>query len=197
MPRITAATVPEHVAQQEAAVIAAARELFKTRGVREVTLADIAAEVGLRRTSLYRYFPTKAHILQRWFDLTMAPLIEASRVAVQQPGTTSERFDRWLDVQVTFLVDDEHASLLRASQQSDDLPEDVRQNMATQHRALYATLEPILLEPAGGDVALSRLRGQLIAGLVRTAGDLLHGGAKAPAVRAELSRSAHAVADLH
>lgn len=196
MPRITAASVPEHVAQQEAAVIAAARNLFQNKGIRQVSLADIAAEVGLGRTSLYRYFPTKAHIVQRWFELSMAPLIEASETAVATAGTPGERFDRWLTVQIDFLTDDEHATLLRASQESEDLPEDVRAEMGRQHRALYATLEPILLEPADGDIAVARVRGQLIAGLVRTAADQIRNQAPSRLVRAELSRSAQVIAAI-
>ena len=67
MPRITAGSVAEHVAQQERAVFDAAIALFTERGYSAVTLGDIAKEVGLARNSLYRYFPTKASILLRWY----------------------------------------------------------------------------------------------------------------------------------
>ena len=32
-----------------------------------MSMGEIAAEVGLARNSLYRYFPDKAHILLEWF----------------------------------------------------------------------------------------------------------------------------------
>ena len=67
MPRISADTIAEHVARQEAAVLDAAVRLFVERGYREVGLADIAAEVGLARSSLYRYVPDKAHLLVQWY----------------------------------------------------------------------------------------------------------------------------------
>lgn len=195
MPRINAATVAEHVAHQEAAVIDAARRLFSARSVGHVSLGDIAEEVGLGRTSLYRYFPTKAHILQRWFDTAMEPLVEASRAAVEGPGTDGERLDRWLGVQLDFLLDPEHAALSAASLQADELPDDVREHFGASHRELYATLVPLLASATDDDVVL-RTRVQLIAGLVRSAADLVRAGADRSSVTAELTRSARATAGL-
>lgn len=196
MPRINAATVAEHVAHQEAAVIGASRRLFNARGVRAVTLSDIAAEVGLSRTALYRYFPTKAHILQRWFESTMEPLIEDSRAAIASPGTEVARFDCWLDVQIAFIVDDEHAALVSAALQSEELPEDVRRHIGQRHRDLYATLGPVLEAAAKGDASLIRTRASLIAAIVRSAGDLLRDGGDPALIRAELLRVAQGTAGL-
>jgi len=190
MPRINAPTLAEHVAQQEAAVIDAARRLFTARGVRQVSLGDIADEVGLRRTSLYRYFPTKAHLVQRWSELTMVPLVEASRAAVSTEGSPDARLDRWLDVQLDFMLDDEHAALVAVSAEMDDLPDDVREQIGAQHRELYATLTPLLTGPAGDDATLIRTRAVLIAGLVRSAADLARSGIPLDVVRAELTRTA-------
>lgn len=195
MPRINAPTLAEHVAHQEAAVIEAARRLFDARGVRQVSLGDIADEVGLRRTSLYRYFPTKGHIVQRWFELAMAPLIDASRAAVEAEGTAAERLDRWLDVQLRFMLDEEHAALVAASGETDDLPEDVRTRIGAQHRDLYATLAPLLTASCDdGDVVHARTL--LVAGLVRSAADLVRTGSARSVVRAELGRTARATAGL-
>ena len=52
MPRIKADTIADHVAQQRAAVLDAAVRLFTERGYAEVSLGDVAAEVGLARNSL-------------------------------------------------------------------------------------------------------------------------------------------------
>lgn len=194
MPRINAATIAEHVAQQEAAVIDAARRLFNARGYRNVSLGDIAEEVGLGRTSLYRYFPTKAHLVAGWFEAAMTPLIEASGAAIEGPGTDIERMGRWLDVQLDFLLDDEHTALVTASIESDDLPDEVRERIGARHRELYATLGPLLVAEAGPDRALVRIRAGLAAGLVRSAAELVRGGVEQSAVRAELIRSAAGVA---
>ncbi|MBO9522378.1 MAG: TetR/AcrR family transcriptional regulator [Nocardioidaceae bacterium] len=196
MPRINAATIAEHVAQQEAAVIEAARRLFDARGFRQVSLSDIAAEVGLGRTSLYRYFPTKAHLVQGWFEQAMTPLVERSRAAVDAPGTDAERLEAWLDVQLAFLLEDEHTALVAASLESEDLPDDVRERLGARHRELYATVSPLLAGPAGDDPALVRVRTVLVAGLVRSAADLVRAGADRAGVRAELGRSARLTAGL-
>ena len=171
MPRISAATIAEHVAQQEAAVIDAARRLFDTRGFQHVSMRDIADEVGLSRTALYRYFPTKAHLVQGWFDAAMTPLIAASEEAVAEPGSAAARLDRWLAVQLDFLLDDEHTALVSAALESEDLPAEVRDHIGARHRELYSSLTRCGC-PAGSDPTVLRVRTMLIAGQVRTAADL-------------------------
>ena len=174
MPRITAPTIAEHVATQEAAVVAAARRLFVERGVAAVSIGDIATEVGLRRTSLYRYFPTKAHILQRWFDLEMDPLIERSLAVTGEYDDPAVALADWLDVQLDFITDEAHTSLVDATASATHLP-------------------PEVLAPAP---ARRRVRAQLIAGLRRSSADLLARGVRHADVRRELHRAATAVAGL-
>ncbi|MHB9757203.1 TetR family transcriptional regulator [Streptomyces sp. BYX5S] len=52
---------------REAAILDAARVLGGRRGIREVTLTDIAAEVGMHKSALLRYFETREQI---FLDLT-------------------------------------------------------------------------------------------------------------------------------
>ncbi|MEU6244074.1 TetR family transcriptional regulator [Streptomyces sp. NPDC047024] len=52
---------------REAAILDAARALGRRRGIREVTLTDIAAEVGMHKSALLRYFETREQI---FLDLT-------------------------------------------------------------------------------------------------------------------------------
>jgi AcrR family transcriptional regulator len=54
---------PEHKQQRLDAIIDAARRLAIRDGVRAVTLTDIAAEVGLHKSALLRYFETREQIL--------------------------------------------------------------------------------------------------------------------------------------
>lgn len=194
MPRINAASIAEHVAAQEAAVVEAARRLFSERGVAAVSLGDIAAEIGLGRTSLYRYFPTKGHILQRWFDQEMQPLVERSRAAVETDGTPADRLYAWLDVQLDFVTDASHGVLMEASAVPGVVPDDVLADFGARHRELYATVAPLL--GGGEDVELLRARALLVAGLVRSASDLLRDGVPADVVRPELQRAAAAIAAI-
>ncbi|GAA3434860.1 TetR/AcrR family transcriptional regulator [Kutzneria kofuensis] len=53
---------PEHKEQRRDAILAAARELATRDGVRTVNLGDIAAEVGVHKSALLRYFETREEI---------------------------------------------------------------------------------------------------------------------------------------
>lgn len=196
MPRITGPTIAEHVATQEAAVLAAARRLFEERGVAAVSMGDIAAEVGLRRTSLYRYFPTKAHILARWFDLEMTPLIERSAEVTGRDASPGERLRSWLDLQLDFLTDASHGALMDAATGGETLPEDVLAEFGRRHHELYATLVPVLREAGARRADLLRTRSLLVAGLLRSSAELLGQGVPKATVRRELHRTAAATVGL-
>ncbi|MFZ4156776.1 TetR/AcrR family transcriptional regulator [Streptomyces pseudogriseolus] len=47
---------------REAAILEAARRLGRERGIRDVTLTNIAAEVGMHKSALLRYFETREQI---------------------------------------------------------------------------------------------------------------------------------------
>lgn len=196
MPRITGADIAEHVAAQEVAVVEAAKRLFAERGVAAVPLGEIAAAVGLQRTSLYRYFPTKAHILQRWFDQEMDPLIERCEAAVVGHDTPADALRAWLDVQFDFVTDAAHTALMKATLSAGELPPEVMAHFMGRHRALYVSLDPILRAGGASSAELQRTRGLLIAGLITTAGDLVRQGGSVSEVRAELHRAGAAVAAL-
>jgi len=53
---------PEHKEQRREAILAAARALATRDGVRAVNLGDIAAEVGVHKSALLRYFETREEI---------------------------------------------------------------------------------------------------------------------------------------
>lgn len=50
---------------RETAILAAATRLATERGVRSVTLTDIAAEVGMHKSAMLRYFETREEIFLR------------------------------------------------------------------------------------------------------------------------------------
>lgn len=199
MPRIAADTVAEHVQQQESAVVRAAAQLFAERGVNDVSLGDIAAQVGLARNSLYRYFPDKAHIFAAWFRAELEPLQQLSESIAGGGGPASDRLDRWLMLHLDYLVAPEHQAMMAAVTESASLAEVVREQVGDGHRDLYATLAAIVdeLRPADDDVAPPhdvRVATMLIAGLLRSAADLVIGGADHDMVAAELRRVARAAA---
>jgi AcrR family transcriptional regulator len=180
MPRIAADTVAEHVAQQEAAVVDAAARLFGERGVAKVSLADIAAEVGLKRNSLYRYFPDKGHLLAAWFRLELAPLQEQSAAIAAAQEPASVRLHRWLELQLDYLTAPEHQAMTDAFAESALLSDEVRADIGRGHHELYSTLGTILAD-AGADrdagAPTAVVDTMLVAGALRSAAELVIGGA--------------------
>jgi AcrR family transcriptional regulator len=190
VPKINAATIHEHVAHQHAAVVDAAVRLFTERGVGATSLGDIADAVGLKRTSLYRYFPSKGHLIYAWFEQVMTPLIERSRAAARGPGSRAERVAQWVGVQLDFLADPQHEAMVRAALESSDMPAALRAAIGRSHEELYATLSTVLGRPG----ATTRVRTMLVAGLIRSGSELLRVGVDRATVRREVERSALAVA---
>jgi AcrR family transcriptional regulator len=68
---------PEQKQQREDAILGAARELALRDGVRNVSLNDIAARIGIHKSALLRYFETREQIFLEltaasWRDWTQA-----------------------------------------------------------------------------------------------------------------------------
>lgn len=63
LPRITAATLADHQANQRRAVLDAAREILAEVGGDALSLSRVAARVGLARSSLYQYFDSRQGLL--------------------------------------------------------------------------------------------------------------------------------------
>jgi AcrR family transcriptional regulator len=56
---------PEAKRQREVAILDAARELGAVQGIRQITLTEIAAAVGMHKSALLRYFETREEIFLR------------------------------------------------------------------------------------------------------------------------------------
>ncbi|MFI5613578.1 TetR family transcriptional regulator [Amycolatopsis sp. NPDC051903] len=76
--------------ERERAILDAARSLGATRSVREVTLTDIAAEVGMHKSAMLRYFETREQIFLRitaeaWQEWSAAVRAELGALATAEP----------------------------------------------------------------------------------------------------------------
>jgi AcrR family transcriptional regulator len=76
---------PEHKAQRREAILSAAARLAERDGVRAVSLGDIAADIGIHKSALLRYFETREQIFleltgrfwREWAQATTAALVAA------------------------------------------------------------------------------------------------------------------------
>jgi AcrR family transcriptional regulator len=205
VPRITGPDIATHVARQEAAVVRAAVGLFAERGYAAVTLADIAAAVGLARTSLYRYFPDKDHILLAWLRSEIDELVERSQAiaGADRPATT--RLVQWFRLHLDYIGDPDHQLFTAIAAAMANLTPDVRAEVVDQHQRLYATVHGIVADALqtgdGDDDDDDRDRDDrdpeivaaLVLGMFRAAGDAISRGADRAVVGAELDRSAVAL----
>lgn len=201
MPRITAPTIAEHVARQQTAILDAAAELFGEHGVAGTEMTDIAEAVGIARSSLYRYFPDKDHILLRWFEREMEPVIEHCVAIIEGPGDVHRRLRRWLDFQLDFLSAPEHQLAPRLTREIGAVSPDVQRQLAIGHAELYGTLSSLVAEAlASADDPAARRRDVrlvtgLLGGLVQAAGQAVLEGTPTTTAKRELRHAALGVLD--
>ncbi len=83
------ATSPEQKEQRRAAILEAARELFRDRPIAEISIGEVAQRAGVAKGSVYRYFTTKEEVflallvreLDEWFD-ALALALEGQRAEI-------------------------------------------------------------------------------------------------------------------
>lgn len=172
MPRINADTIAEHVAHQRAAALDAAIDLFLERGYRIVTLADIAARIGLARNSLYRYYPDKTHFLIDWYHRTIPTTIAAWRQATSPPGTPTERLQRWALTYLDWANTPEHALVRPLIDALPDLDPATRDAIATEHA--------MMMQIVADTVADTRIPSADIPSTVELLAGLVLGAARTP-----------------
>ncbi len=146
MPRIKADNIAEHVAQQRAAVLDAAVELFTTRGYGEVSLADIAAEVGLARSSLYRYVPDKLHLLVEWYRIVVPRTIAEWEAAVGGHGTPAQRIERWARTYLAWAASPEHQLVGPLTENLGALDAATRAEVTQLHRSMMEVVARVLAD---------------------------------------------------
>jgi AcrR family transcriptional regulator len=91
----------EQVAQTRAALLAAGRQLFGTRGFAETSVDEIARLARVTTGALYHHFPTKAALFEAVFEQFHADLLQASGRAAASAQDELEflarAFDAFLD----------------------------------------------------------------------------------------------------
>lgn len=60
-------------------IIAAAARLFRAKGIAGASVREIAAEAGLRKASLYYYFPSKEEIVYAMIEGVLEPALDMQR----------------------------------------------------------------------------------------------------------------------
>ena len=92
---------------REAAILYAARRLGAERGIRQVTLTEIAQEVGMHKSALLRYFETREEIFLRltaeaWQEWAGALRAELGKLTSPTPAAVAAVFARTLAARGSF-----------------------------------------------------------------------------------------------
>jgi AcrR family transcriptional regulator len=196
MPRISAPNIDLHVRQQTERLLDAASELFRTRGYRGTDMEVIATSIGLARNSLYRYYPSKDHILIACVQRDIGPYVEQIRQLPDRFPDVRERIGAWLDVQIDIVTSPVHATLGLMGEIREAAPE-LRREVMVLRSATNTVLEEAVAELLRGKRRDSALLAALVSGMVEAAaGQALTSGAKAGAIKRELRRAVEKVLDV-
>jgi AcrR family transcriptional regulator len=100
-PDFQRARSPEAKQHREDAILAAARSLGAKRGIRQITLTDIADTVGMHKSALLRYFETREQIFLRltaegWREWSVALRTKLDRMGSPTAKTVASAFSTTL-----------------------------------------------------------------------------------------------------
>ncbi len=127
----------------EVQVVQACLQLFDEGGYEAISMRKLAGAVGMAPMSLYRYFPTKAHLMRHVWDDVMERACQSAHVDAERtrkPYTRLRAFlgsfiDYWLDNRshywVVFAIRDDLSEL-----HAHDGAEVLRPNPAPVHAAI-------------------------------------------------------------
>lgn len=167
MPRIQASTIEEHISQQKEKLLEAASRLFRKRGFHGTDMSDIAAEMGLARNSLYRYYSNKEHILLACIQRDMGPFMNRIETLEQIHPDARARIDAWLDTSIDIATSPAHATLELISEIQESAPE-LRQEILRLHQAPNRILEAAVRAVLGRQNRDAALVTAMIAGMTQS-----------------------------
>ena len=135
MPRIRAASIAEHKVITRALILDKAQDLFATWGYEDTSFGDIAAGVGMGRTTLYDYFTDKDDLLASLVEETLPPTIRNLMSRIPTGTTPVERLRHLVVLTLEFLATEPTLGRL-LHREVHKLSESARQRVAVAHQSL-------------------------------------------------------------
>jgi AcrR family transcriptional regulator len=108
VPRIRAASIAEHKEQTRREILSAASDLFQNQGYSETSLGDIAAFVGIGRTTLYEYFTDKEDILASMVEAALPQLIDGIVEDSREAGGVRARLEHLILQGLEYVSAEDH-----------------------------------------------------------------------------------------
>ncbi len=97
VPRLWNATIAAHRREVRDAILDTAAALVAARGLRSVTMSQIAEETGIGRATLYKYFSGVDAILLAWHERQIAGHLEYLAGVRDQAGDAGDRLEAVLE----------------------------------------------------------------------------------------------------
>ena len=185
MPRLWDETIEAHRRAVRDATLDTTAALVAEHGLASVTMSQIAAETGIGRATLYKYFPDVEAILVAWHERQIAEHLQQLAQVRDQAGRAGERLKAVLGT-YALILHEHHGSDLAASlhrgahvaqahQQLRDFVRDllregaasgeVRDDVAPEELASYCLHAVAAARHLLSKAAVSRLVGVILAGL--------------------------------
>lgn len=135
-------------ARKTAAIRSAAAQRFNTQGVRGTRLEDIAADLGLTKTSIAYYYPSKDKLAEAVF-LTAAEFLEEAVVQAEETDAEADLkiltlFRSFVD-QLTDALEGQRSHPAQL-QELDTLPSDMQARIVTRLSAAVGRVDTIVQE---------------------------------------------------
>lgn len=143
MPRIRAGNIEEHKELTRGQILDAAQDLFSEHGYQETSLGDIAAFVGIGRTTLYEYFKDKEDLLASLVDETlpqvfadMAEQLDSAAPFIDQLAELTVRLTEWVvtDPTLGLLL---HREVPRLSDATQERIRVAHENLSKEYARIY------------------------------------------------------------
>jgi AcrR family transcriptional regulator len=113
VPRLWDETIEAHRRAVRDATLDTTAALVAEHGLASVTMSQIAAETGIGRATLYKYFPDVEAILVAWHERQVAEHLQHLAVVRDQAGPAGERLKVVLEA-YGLMVHEHHGSDLAA-----------------------------------------------------------------------------------
>jgi len=146
-------------------ILDAARRVLKKQGVDAVTLAAVAADLGMTKPALYHYFPSKDALVRALVTSLLAEEIEALLAAVEADGNVKGTlstlihafYNHYIGRLDAFRIIYCHSQLAGARSLGID-PETIRDEFNPRTRHLFDVLEQRLTATGAGSAERRQAR---------------------------------------
>ncbi len=112
MPRIRAENIEAHKAQTRTDIVDAAQRLITEVGSADISLAEVAHEAGIGRTTLYEYFRDKDDLIASLVEERLPEIIDEVVASIDALAPVEDQLSNLAEATVEFIFSDRVLGLI-------------------------------------------------------------------------------------